>query len=480
MNTFLHNLTNYSNLKTTENGALAYSTTNSALYDLFAFGGAYRERSLDDTIQLFKAAFEENPSLALKCLFYLRDVRGGQGERKFFRICFNWLANTYPLIAKKNLINVSEYGRWDDLIYSTLDSPIFKDTIEIISAQLKEDEKTDMPSLLGKWLPSENASSQKTKNAARIVCTALKLSPREYRKKLSALRTKINVLEKLMSENRWEEIEFDHIPSKAGLLYKEAFLRKESICMQYAAFINDKHSKVNASTLYPYEIIEKALAPGETSRAILEKYWNCLPDYFGEKECNMICVVDTSGSMYGRPITVAVSLGIYCAERNRGEFKDYYISFSSKPQLTKVKGTDIVDKVRRIWSTNICENTNLEAVFDLLLETAKRSKKEDIPEIVTIISDMEIDRCVSTKAASTIETAMAEIRKKWDTEGIKMPRLIFWNVNARNNTILDRDENVSFVSGCSPVVFEQVMSGKTGMQLMLDKITSERYDKVHI
>lgn len=492
MNTFMSNLQDATNFTRTDNGALAHKTTKSAVYDLFALGGAFRRRSDEDCILLFKNALEEDESLALKCLFYLADCRGGQGERRFFRVCYRWLAKTYPEVAKRNLEKIPEYRRWDDVIYSLVDTPLENDALSFIKHQLTLDIQCKTPSLLGKWLPSENASSKETKRMGNIVRTYLRMSHKEYRKILSELRTRINIVEKLMSANRWDEIEFDKIPSRAGLIYKNAFARRDIIKQKYEAFAKSEDTKVNASVLYPYEVVYKAVEGGcgwsynfnklsDTDRAIIEKYWKNLPDYLNGKDCKMMCVVDTSGSMTGAeasaPINVAIGLGMYCAERIGGAFKDHYISFSSKPQLIKIEGVDFVDKVRRIYRTNLCQNTDIEATFKMLKNVALASKPEDVPETIVIISDMQIDS-MSHWYSDTAATEMEKIRKEWEEEGLKCPKLVYWNVNAKNNTILDDGENVTYVSGMSPVIFEQVISGVTGYDLMLEKIESERYKDI--
>lgn len=492
MNTFMSNLQDATNFTRTDNGALAHKTTKSAVYDLFALGGAFRRRSDEDCILLFKNALEEDESLALKCLFYLADCRGGQGERRFFRVCYRWLAKTYPEVAKRNLEKIPEYRRWDDVIYSLVDTPLENDALSFIKHQLTLDIQCKTPSLLGKWLPSENASSKETKRMGNIVRTYLRMSHKEYRKILSELRTRINIVEKLMSANRWDEIEFDKIPSRAGLIYKNAFARRDIIKQKYEAFAKSEDTKVNASVLYPYEVVYKAVEGGcgwsynfnklsDTDRAIIEKYWKNLPDYLNGKDCKMMCVVDTSGSMTGAeasaPINVAIGLGMYCAERIGGAFKDHYISFSSKPQLIKIEGVDFVDKVRRIYRTNLCQNTDIEATFKMLKNVALASKPEDVPETIVIISDMQIDS-MSHWYSDTAATEMEKIRKEWEEEGLKCPKLVYWNVNAKNNTILDDGENVTYVSGMSPVIFEQVISGVTGYDLMLEKLDSERYKNI--
>lgn len=495
MNTFINELQNATKFNYTENGALSYETSNSAVLDMFALGGSYRNRPDADCILLFSNALAESEELAMKCLFYLRDIRGGAGERRFFRVCFRWLCNYDETIAARNLKYLSEYGRWDDLVYACVGTKLEKQALQIIKDQLALDVTCETPSLLAKWLPSCNASSQTTKEMGEAVRKYLRLTHKEYRKMLSALRGKINVLEKLMSEGRWNEIIFDKIPSKAGLIYKNAFARRDIIAKRYEAFAKDENSKVNASALYPYEIVQKALGGdhswyarslSEVDRAMVNKYWENQIDVLEGKPCKMLCVCDTSGSMHGTPINVAIGLSMYCAERIGGDFKNHYISFSSRPQLIKIEGIDFVDKVQRIYKTNLCENTNIEATFDLLKKACLTSAPEDRPNTIVIISDMQIDsmsgsmwgdRNTSYKAwtEDTAATEMERIRADWAAAGLECPRLVYWNVDARQNTILDAGPNVSFVSGFSPLIFKQIVSGKTGMDLCLEVLNSERY-----
>lgn len=497
MNTFMNGLQNASNYAVTENGALARKTTRSAVYDMFALGGAYRKRTDEDCILLFKNALEENETLALKCLFYLRDCRGGQGERRFFRVCYKWLAEKQPAVARRNFEQISEYGRYDDIIYTLIGTPLENEALDFIKRQLALDLECKTPSLLAKWLPSENASAYETKRMGNIVREYLGMTHREYRKTLSVLRERINLLERLMSANRWDEIEFDKIPSKAGLIYKNAFARRDIIAKKYETFAKSTETKVNASTLYPYDVIHKAVEGScrwsynfrdmsATDRAMIEKYWENLPDYLEGKPCKMMCVVDTSGSMIGSeasaPINVAIGLGMYCAERVGGPFKNHYISFSSRPQLIKIEGVDFVDKIRRIYRTNLCENTDLIKTFRMLKDIALTAKPEDVPETIVVISDMQIDSGSyfnSYRGGGNVATEMEKMRQEWAAVGLKMPKLVYWNVEARGAAnFLDDGPNVTYVSGCSPVIFQQVISGVTGYELMLKKLESNRYEAI--
>lgn len=505
-NSILKGLKEQDNYKYTENGALARKSTLDAIYDLFSFGGAYRNRTDADRILLFKKAFEQDESLALKCLFYLRDIRGGQGERKFFRVCFKWLCDAHPEAAKRNLDNVSEFGRWDDLVYAAADTKLEDYMLFKIKEQLVLDLDCKTPSLLGKWLPSENASSYETNKMGNKIRKYLKMTHKEYRKVLSALRQKINIVERLMSENRWDEVEFDKIPSRAGLIYKNAFARRDLIQKKYKEFIKSEDTKVNTQALYPYDVVHMATKEFDswgrandnfdaTERLAIEKYWNQLPNYCGDQECNMLCVCDTSGSMTcgngpAKPINVAIALSMYAAERAKGPFQGHYISFSSRPQLIEIEGVDFVDKVARIYEKNLCENTNINAVFDMLrnMVTSGKARKEDLPKTIVILSDMQIDSGSGgysywDRSDSGIrwtqenaKTEMEKIRAQWEAEGLELPKLVYWNIESRSQTVLDCGQDVTLCSGASPVLFEQIMQGISGQQLMMNKLMSKRYE----
>ena len=506
MNKFMNGLTNVANYTLTENGAVTHISTRSDLLDMFAMGAAMRKRTDEDVILMFRKAFKENPSYALKCLFYIRDIRGGQGERRFFRVCMRDLAFQDTEAAMRNLRHVPEFGRWDDL-YVFIGTPLEAAALNFMKEQLALDIQCKTPSLLAKWLKSENTSSAESRRLATITRKAMGMNHKQYRKTLSVLRARINVLERLMSENRWDEIEFDKIPSKAGMIYKNAFARhdlqraqSEKNVQTYEQFAKDTTKKVNAKTLYPYECVAEAIknmcgwrsAMDDTNRLMTNKYWENLADYFQGASLNALAVVDTSASMRGTPIEVAISLGMYCAEKAQGPFAGHYVSFSSRPQLIKVEGVDFCDKVYRIWRTNLCENTDIEATFDMLLNTAIRNKcsQDELPQNIIVISDMEFDqargryrydwasRSYISNGAET-ETLMEGIARKWAAAGYQMPKLIFWNVDARQNNIpMKLEHGISFVSGFSPSIFQQIMSGKTAMDLMYEVLNQKRYEVI--
>ena len=513
MNKFMNGLTNAANYTLTENGAVTHTSTRSDLLDMFAMGAAMRKRTDEDVILMFRKAFKENPSYALKCLFYIRDIRGGQGERRFFRVCMRDLAFQNTEAAMRNLRHVPEFGRWDDL-YVFVGTPLEAAALNFMKEQLALDIQCKTPSLLAKWMKSENTSSAESRRLATITRKAMGMNHKQYRKTLSVLRGRINIVERLMSENRWDEIEFDKIPSKAGMIYKNAFARhdlerEKSIkeVQTYAEFARDTTKKVNAKTLYPYECVEKAAQlmgstcwgtrhhnMNDTNRLMVNKYWDNLTDYFNGASLNALAVVDTSSSMWGTPVYVATSLGMYCAEKANGPFAGHYVSFSQNPRLVKVEGVDFCDKVDRIIRTDLCENTDIEKTFDMLLDTAIRNgcSQEDLPQNIIVISDMEFDRArgygrtydwatrtYKVNNASP-ETLMEGIARKWRECGYQMPHLIFWNVDVRQNNIpMLGNGPISYVSGFSPSIFQTIMTGKTGLDLMFEKLNSERYAVIH-
>ena len=507
MNTFMNALKNENNYTLTENGAITYPSTLNGLLDLFALGGAYRTRSDADCINLFKKAFEENETYAMKCLFYLADIRGGQGERRFFRVVTKWLAREHTEVMRRNLQYIPEYRRWDDL-YEFVGTPLEKDAFKLIRDQLGLDVQCKTPSLLAKWLKSENTSSLQSRALANKTRAFLNMTHKEYRKTLSILRERINILERLMSAGRWDEIEFDKIPSRAGMIYKNAFARHDIERMRqgaeqsYEDFAKDKNTKVNTKALYPYEVVEKALnyrgnKLDDTDRLIINKYWDGLTDVLNGYAFNGIAVVDVSGSMIGTPMNVAISLGMYCAERVTGPYANHFFTFSNHPELVKVEGIDFVDKVQRMTRARWGMNTNVEAVFDKILRIAQENhlRQEEIPQNVIILSDMQFDSCACGNGNSTLsyqyyrridgpradETLFETIEKRWNQAGYKMPLLTFWNLDARSDRAIPmrKSGHVQFVSGFSQNIFDSVMKGLGAEDLMFDKLDSERYACIH-
>lgn len=502
-NKFLNGLTDATNFTYTENGAITHKTTKSDLLDMFAMGAAMRNRSDSDVILMFRKAYTENPVYALKCLFYIRDVRGGQGERRFFRVIMKDLASWDTEAARRNLRYVPEFGRWDDL-YVFVGTPLENDAFNFMKEQLALDIECKTPSLLAKWLKSENTSSNESRRLANITRLHFGMNHKQYRKTLSVLRNRINIVERLMSENRWDEIEFDKIPSKAGMIYKNAFARHDierakAGAQTYADFAKDETKKVNADVLNPVDIANRVFGGQvrtNTDRAIIDKYWSCLKDYYNGRQENGIAIVDVSGSMSGQPMNAAVSMGAYIAERGKGPFKDHFITFSSNPALVRFEGVDIYDKFQRARQADWGGSTNIEATFDMMLNVALQNHvpASDMPQTLYIFSDMEFNGCMSygpanasrwgygnriNGGAAGITTLLEGIAQKWARYGYELPRVIFWNLDARQENIPALGGRFSYVSGFSMNMVETILSGKDGYDLMMEKLNTSRYECIH-
>ena len=479
-------LKDFSTTTRTENLAKTYTTSLNHNLDLFALGGALRTRRTDEVLSLFTKAYSENPLLAMKNLFYIRDIRGGMGERKTFRTIINYIANTpYSDTLLKNIHNIPEFGRWDDL-YSLVDTKIESKMFEFMIDQAVEDVTAENPSLLGKWLKSENTSSKESKRLARKTRLAFELTHTEYRQLLSSLRKRIGIIERLMCANKWGDIEYDKITSKAGMIYRKAFHKHDGDrYREYLDAVEKGEKKINVRTLFPYEILRIAWRENDRTADL---QWANLPNYLPEGE-NAIAVVDTSGSMTGlgfsrtvEPILIALSLGIYFAERSTGYFKNHFITFSAQPQLQEIIGSTLHEKAQNLSRAHWQMNTNLQAVFSLILTKAVQNnlKQEDIPDKIYIISDMEFDSCCY---GSRDVTNFEKAKLKFNEFGYKLPTLVFWNVESRQDNIPVRfdEKGVVLVSGASPSIFKMMESGTLDpLSFMLFVLNTDRYISVKI
>lgn len=462
---YLDDLKVATNKTTTENGAVAHKSSLNPLVDFFALAGATR-RNPDIGLDLFKKAYSANPQGAVRVLFYLRDIRGGQGERQLFRNCLRYLSESEPKVAEQIVSFVPEYGRYDDLF--AMDTEIIGD---FVATQLEKDRESSEPTLLAKWMPSENTSSLKTRTMARALMKILSMSPSEYRKMLSGLRKKIGLVEQKMSAKEFDSIDYSKIPSQAGLKYKKAFFRNDQEGYQkFLDALNKGETTVNTGTLFPYQVYDRVDEPGSN------ELWANLPDYTQDK--NAIVVADVSGSMTGQPMSVAVSLALYFAERNEGIFKDHFITFSENPQLQAVKGSTLKQRMNSIESANWGFNTDVNAVFKLLVDTAVKNNADpsEMPETIYIISDMQFDHCAEDHTNFEVIDAM------YEGTDYKRPNLVFWNVRAahKQTPVLADDMNTTLVSGYSPAAFALAVENKTPEDLVNDVINSERYTPIEI
>lgn len=482
----LNELKKASNMTRTENGAAAYRSTGSCCLDFFASCGAMRNADEDEILRKFIRAYAEDADIAMRLLFYARDVRGGLGERRLFRVILRYLADHAPKSVVCNIHLISEYGRYDDLLV-LLGTECEDFMAKLVDAVLDYDRKAmsrRLPAtLLAKWLPSVNTSSPETRAAAQKLCSLLGLREADYRKRLSALRAYIGTVEDSMRRGDYS-FDYSAVPSKAMLKYRAAFLRNDP--ERYNAYLSAVESgdeKINSSVLYPYEIVDTACNERDGDKIrVLDGLWKALPDYTDGR--NALAVVDGSGSMYMNmgnvppPIMIAVSLGMYFAERNRGEFANHFITFSDTPRLVEIKGKNVKERAEYCMSYNEISSTDLCAVFELILKTAisNRLPQSELPELLYIISDMEFNRGVECD-----DVIFEQIKSRYKRYGYKLPQIVYWNVCARREQfpVKSDDQGVALVSGSSPSIFSLMMSGEVDpYRMMLNVVNSARYRSV--
>ena len=483
------------NTKTTENGAFAYSTTGKALIDLFAQIGALRPRTEREIADKYAAAFAADPMLATKMLFYAGNVRGGLGERRTFRICLKWLAQHHADIVIKNAALIPHFNRWDSM-FVLIGTAAEKEMWKVIADQLNTDmaavaaskhtRKPKTISLLAKWMPTETASSADTRALARKCMTNLGLTPRAYRKVLSALRKHLKVVETSMSAQEWTAIQYSQVPSYAMKNYRNAFLKHDyDGFTQYKQSLVKGETKVNASTLFPYDLVHQYLNKSWYRAMpvddIIEAQWKALPNYV-EGENNILVMADVSGSMSGRPMETSVGLATYFAQRNKGDYHNLYMTFTDRPHFIEIReGATLAETITNVMRTDVGYNTNLEAAFNEILAHAvsNRVPNKDMPKALVVISDMEIDRYMRTHSMDFVDT----MRAKFARHGYVLPTLICYNVEARNDTFLSKADGVLYVSGQSASTFRELcgsLAGKTSWDLMLETLNNKMYDCVRI
>lgn len=463
----------------TENGMVTNSSSLNDCVNLFFQIGAMRGQDKTRLINMFVKAYEEDALTAMKILFWSRDVRGGAGERQIFKDIVKYLATSRTESMRKNLTLISEFGRWDDLL-TFVGTPLETDALALIGYALKNGN-----GLAAKWMPRPNVNNREKKRQASALRKFLKLTPGAYRKMLSELSTTV---EQLMCANEFDKINYSHVPSRAMSDYMRAFGRRDG--ERFTSFIESVKKgdvKINASAVYPYDIV-KNLRYGSSSGA--DAQWNALPNYLENSNEQFLPVVDVSGSMgcaagNNQNVTcldVAISLGLYISERNEGAFKDTFMTFSSRPELQVLKGS-LSERFKQLARADWEMSTNIERVFTTILDSAVKNSvpQSEMPSMILILSDMEFDQ--GTRG-NWNKSAQEIFESKYAEAGYKMPKIVYWNIQARNNNfpVQFNKEGVGLVSGFSPSLLTSVLSGKdlTPFSMMMEVIGSERYSVVTV
>lgn len=449
------------NLAFTENGAVSNASTLNNVLDLFSKMGTARGT---DITHLFDRAYDEDPRMAVKALFYCRNPRGGLGEISTPRSFLAHLFNTDRAMFHRVFRYVPQYGRWDDLVPFTSDGEV----TEFIFNQLTSDYATSFTngtlSQCAKWMPSENAGKESAKEAKRVVRDfnrfGYDMTMRNYRITLSTIRRKLRIVESYMSAGNWSGINYEHVPSRAALIYKDAFKKHdESRYTQYVQSVLDGKSKINAKVLMPYEFA-RAISHGKYDKT-LDALWNNLPNYLTEGK-NAIVAIDQSGSMYFESANVngiyagdvAASLALYFADKSTGVWKNHYLTFDSNSRLLEVPKGNLETRMRYCIDNGGMGSTNLQSVFDLILSTAQKYNvdQSDMPDVLFIVSDMQFN-------SSGYKRNHDVMREKYKRAGYKVPFLVYWQVSRYINdspvTVLD--ENTMIVSGVNASIFEAAL-----------------------
>lgn len=485
----------------TENGMPAKNTTSNACLDLFASIGALRLGSGKRTdLQpnrarvLFDAAYEEDPLTAVKTVFYARDVREGLGERDVPRALMNHMATYHKEAMSTNLDLLGFYGRYDDL-YSLVGTPLEDEMWQVMKAQFekdKEDMMNNLPiSLLAKWIKTPDASSKTTRKLGILTAGKLGYSVYEFKRLLRSMRKYIDVVERKMSANQWNAIQYPSVPSRAAMIYRNAFKRHDET--RYATFVQNALEgkvKIHSDTLYPYDLVERvwnARYDDSESDATLEAQWRQLPNYVDEGK-NVLVMADVSGSMTGRPIASSVGLALYFAEHNTGAFHNLFMTFSGNPEFVNVKGATLADRLEYIERADWGMNTDMEAAFDMVLDTAVRNHivPADMPAAIVVITDMEFDAAARTRfhPHGSDWTFYDEMKTRFEEAGYQIPHLVFWNVRAEHATF-HADANrkgVTMVSGHATSSFKAVIKsiGMNPVEMMNEVLNSERYAPITV
>jgi hypothetical protein len=459
----------------TTNGMVALKSSKDACVDLFYKIGASRGK---DIIPQFVAALDEDKDVAIRIALWARDVREGIGERQLFRSMFRYLAENDYKTALKMLPFVPELGRWDDVLIA-INTPIWKEAVALIRNALQAGN-----GLCAKWMPRKGELAARLRNE-------LEWSPKHYRKTLVHLS---NTVETKMCAKDWDSIEYGKLPSVASARYQKAFGRNDN--ERYVGYLNSLQkgeAKINAGAVYPYDIVKSVMFG---NAKVANEQWKALPNFVAEG-VDFLPVVDVSGSMTcpaggnGKLtcLAVALSLGLYLSERCTGQFKDRFITFSNEPELQTLKG-DFATRLNSMKTSKWTMNTDLEKVFDLILQTAMkhRLKQEDLPEYVVILSDMQFDAATTDhgygygraapKRTDNL-TAHKMIKNKFKALNYDAPKIIYWNLNAHDNVpVKTNQEGAVLISGFSPSIMKSILSGKTvtPRDTMLEVVGKDRYN----
>jgi len=437
------------NYTTTTNGAITNQTSGKECLDLFQRIGNMRYSDRLQILEEFDKAYQEDKELATQVLFWARAAREGSGERKTFHTILSEIGETSPDFISDNAKTIAELGYWKDLVpYLHIPS-----VVAVFAQAIRDKDR-----LACKWAPRKCA----------VIRDELKMTNKEYRKWLKKYS---ETVEQQMSEKSWSDIEYSSVPGSAMRKYRGAFDKNDFI--RFDEWKNDKTSKASVSATYPHEVLQT------NDEALAEKLWNNLPDLLSDSDENILPMIDVSGSMFGTPLAVAVSLGMYLSERTKGEFKDMFLTFSEEPQLVRLTGNTVKERLDNIQQANWGMNTDFEQAYRHILRLAKKHNvvKDSMPTMLLVLSDMQFDE------SQRGMTHFNHMKERYEQAGYKLPKIVFWNLDAHFGTPAEcSNDSVAMVSGFSPSIMKAVLNAEnfTPMDVMMEALKDIEIDYTNL
>jgi len=448
------------NYTTTTNGAVQHSTSNDVCVDLFSKIGSMRHWDRNSVLEYFEKAFEHNPELATRITYWARAARAGSGERKTFYTILDEIARISPTFISDNARTLAQIGYWKDLI-GYCDIP---GVLSAFAQAIKDGDR-----LANKWAPRKG-------DIAKRLRDELGYTNKEYRK---WLKKHSDTVETKMSNNEWDGIKYSSVPGSAMRRYSRAYNRNDS--QRFEDWKNDDTTKASVSATYPHQIFNVM----EQDEKLAEKMWRDLPDFIETEEI-ILPMIDVSGSMFGTPLQVAISLGMYLAERNKSQFVNTFLTFSENPQLVRIPsnpGVTLAEKFKGINNADWGMNTNFEKAYKTILDLATRRNVDpkSMPTMLLVLSDMQFDE--SQNSGGEWKTHFSWMEEEFENAGYKFPKIVFWDLYAQPGEPAEcSDENVAMISGFSPAIMKAVLNAEefNPIDVMLEALEPIKLDYTNL
>lgn len=438
----------------TENDAPQYESTGQKCLDLFSHIGSYRTAYRRIVLESFNEAFKENPLVAAKILFWVRAARKGGGERVVFHTIMKEIIKDSPKFIEDNAELLTQLGYWKDL-YEYFDNRKVQD---VIAEAIHNKDR-----LACKWAPRKGPHAKRLRDL-------LNTTNKKYRR---WLKDHSETVEQQMSDEHWDDIKYKSVPGQAMRKYKKAYDRHD----RNERFKNWKldDTKASVSASYPHDVIKLICNPAwmdsfleDADFDLAEKQWRNLPDYIKEGE-NILPMIDVSGSMTGLPMLIAVSLGLYLSEHNKGSFNDTFLTFSGSPELIRLQGASLKERIERIVRADWGMNTDFEKAYRSILDNAVSFNvpQSAMPTMLLVLSDMQFDqsqrgyRWGDRQLDESQPVHFEIIQEEFKAAGYEMPKIVFWNLSASHcegSPARSNDADVAMVSGFNPILMKAILN----------------------